>query len=1312
MTEDGPTFCDVLDPQATECHRPISCPDVTLTAFCQLGALRLNVRRCLLFFFDVNNAYVLAEATRSLSLEDDSAHDDGDQLWLGHASIPRGIACCETTVRLPALASTSMEDSPPGQDSIFVVNDLTENGHTQDRPYVTAFPHGRFYAGCPITSPDGINIGAYCVLDDDVRDGVSSRDAEFMLGMSRAVMRHLEKLRTQSELQRGSDMMTGLGSFVQASSGSGLLDPRRTERKAGNASKDTLLHADVPVGASRKIIKGGVPDALAESDDPAKDFGCALRPHSKHLGQETSKTQKCSVKPLTDPIRACGGTETAAPATSSESVPYAITNDSGAQATVRPEAGSLGDATFVQLQDTLRSSQSAPRCGCLESVNHTFAPRVGTTGVPTKSRPSVMRQLSKENKSSYQRASEIMCDSLSIDGVAFLDASVGTYGGLSEDVEDLEDLDDKEPSWPCSNSESDAVNPGVPSLSPDQKTPNPCSVLGSAMSVREHKAATQLEAQSSMKMTETFLRKLLRRYPRDKIWAYDRFGACVEGSPSSDDEDTLQNLATKQHKSCRKERQHDSEMIQAMFPGVRTLAIHGIRDSQGRRFVAGCLLWTFDPLRALTKASEMTFVAAFCNAIVAGDKRHEVQQADQAKSDFISSISHELRTPLCGILGSTEVLKDHNLDSMTTALVEQIDSCGRTLLDTIDSLLEFTNMKGQSRKQSSASNSNINSMLAGRRGSTQGEIQVTNSAIALDDLTEEAMEATVFSHFCQKSVEERSRISVVMDIDRSIDTNWYSTVDSGGWRRICLNLVSNALKYTDSGYVQISMHQKQRTPRNSEAILTITDSGKGMSQAFVNEDLFRDFTQEDTTVDGVGLGMSVVGQIVNAMQGSIEVTSDQHGAGTAVVVKVPIELRHGTRSQRESTCTTSVGTTTGQSFEGLSVGIISDSQESPLFTTDRSEQLETTAGALALSSIEKTCRYLGLQARRCTWADYDTTKLSQLNFMLEEEFQRQVNLMQTNLDARRACLIGSIPTVVICKNNPSARTIAEAWRNHPHRTGIITEYISSPSGIRTIARAVSSALRRHKVFQESEALHLQDSNSDEPTELSIRTRCQTLDDPLTSHSGLGEVNGAPEIMYPMPPSLIEAMREGQHPRSLPRLDQNPDDHISRPQISSSFNQQELIDSARSSSDSNVPVLLLVDDNNINLQLLVTYAKRYNYPYYSAVDGQQALDSYTQAHESSIPSTVTAERSVGRPSVVLMDINMPVMDGYESTQRIRAYERKHHLKPSTIIALTALSSAAAHKEAFGSGFDLFMTKPVKLKDLSAIIEGERQLGAQA
>jgi hypothetical protein len=81
MTPCEPVFCDVRNAQDRAQHRPISSPDQHLTAFCQLGALRLRARRALIFFFDISHAYIMAEATQTLSLEDDTVHEPGDHLW-------------------------------------------------------------------------------------------------------------------------------------------------------------------------------------------------------------------------------------------------------------------------------------------------------------------------------------------------------------------------------------------------------------------------------------------------------------------------------------------------------------------------------------------------------------------------------------------------------------------------------------------------------------------------------------------------------------------------------------------------------------------------------------------------------------------------------------------------------------------------------------------------------------------------------------------------------------------------------------------------------------------------------------------------------------------------------------------------------------------------------------------------------------------------------------------------------------------------------------------------------------------------------
>jgi len=120
--------------------------------------------------------------------------------------------------------------------------------------------------------------------------------------------------------------------------------------------------------------------------------------------------------------------------------------------------------------------------------------------------------------------------------------------------------------------------------------------------------------------------------------------------------------------------------------------------------------------------------------------------------------------------------------------------------------------------------------------------------------------------------------------------------------------------------------------------------------------------------------------------------------------------------------------------------------------------------------------------------------------------------------------------------------------------------------------------------------------------------------------------------------------------------------------------------------------LLVDDNAINLNILTAYMKRLGHVHATAVNGRDALDLYTM--------------SPGRFRVVLMDISMPVMDGLEATRLIRAFESGQNLRPATIIALTGLASAEAQQEAFASGINLFLTKPVSFRELTQILSQQQ------
>lgn len=124
-------------------------------------------------------------------------------------------------------------------------------------------------------------------------------------------------------------------------------------------------------------------------------------------------------------------------------------------------------------------------------------------------------------------------------------------------------------------------------------------------------------------------------------------------------------------------------------------------------------------------------------------------------------------------------------------------------------------------------------------------------------------------------------------------------------------------------------------------------------------------------------------------------------------------------------------------------------------------------------------------------------------------------------------------------------------------------------------------------------------------------------------------------------------------------------------------------------------VLLVEDNEINLKLLVAYMRKLKLEHTTATNGLEALDTYKECE--------------GKYDVIFMDISMPIMDGIESTQHIRRFERENSLPPVALIALTGAANPNTRQEAFSSGIDLFLTKPVPMKALKVMLDDLKKNG---
>lgn len=520
---------------------PVSSYDPALKAFAQLGALRLSAKRCMISLFDKSNQYIVAEATQTLSLQDDSIFEEGDGVWLGASILPKCNGLCKLVVdgdSLPDLSELSMAGAP------YVIPDLKidERFRTADFGPSGCAP-SRFYAGVPITTNDGAAIGSYCVLDDKPRSDLNPVLLRFMEHVAATVMSHLELTRKRDDEIRGNKMVQGLSGFIAGSTGRESAARSSFDRKKAVANQ---LESEETSGTKKD----------AEEDDG-----------------------------ITDVQRICS------------------------------------------------------------------------------------------------RASNLIKESLEVDGVIFFDASVTALDHLSDGADAS---DTAESTNNISSGEELKHPPPTIDLKDDAKY---SGILGYSVT-SEDGSHEKPWTFGNITDLEKYMLQFLKRHTKGKVINLDEEGAMFSGGSSSDTTTSEQRQSVSK-KVSRKSSKRVSERLVSQtivetFPGARSVAMTPLWDSHRERWFAGVLVWSTKLHRSLDMDKDLSYLAAFGNSIMAEIAQMDANNANKAKSALLGSISHELRSPLHGIMGGLEILEDSALDAFQVDVLHTVETCGKTLLDTID----------------------------------------------------------------------------------------------------------------------------------------------------------------------------------------------------------------------------------------------------------------------------------------------------------------------------------------------------------------------------------------------------------------------------------------------------------------------------------------------------------------------------------------------------------------------------------------------------------------------------------------------------